>query len=83
MAEGFLGNNTSSAIMFLILTFGRQKKKLNLLTLNAPMLITMPVLFAGPISTYTEATRYVLPMLYIVPLFLFLTLGQLQSEDDR
>lgn len=81
--KAFWATILPSAIMFLILAFGRQKKKLNLLTLNAPMLITMLVLFAGPISTYTEATRYVLPMLYIVPLFLFLTLGQLQSEDDR
>lgn len=60
------------AIMFLILR--SKKNKLNLLMLNLPMFITMLVLFAGPISTHTEATRYVLPMLYIIPLFLSLTL---------
>lgn len=68
------------AIMFLILR--SKKNKLNLLILNLPMFITMLVLFAGPISTHTEATRYVLPMLYIIPLFLSLTLKHLQPEES-
>lgn len=67
------------AIMFLILR--SKKNKLNLLMLNLPMFITMLVLFAGPISTHTEATRYVLPMLYIIPLFLSLTLKHLPEES--
>ena len=36
--KAFWATILPSAIMFLILTFGRQKKKLNLLTLNAPSL---------------------------------------------
>ena len=83
MAEGFLGNNTSlrNHVPYTdIRTAKEEAESANAQRTNA---ITMLVLFAGPISTYTEATRYVLPMLYIVPLFLFLTLGQLQSEDDR
>ena len=67
------------AIMFLILR--SKKNKLNLLMLNLPIFITMLVLFAGPISTHTEATRYVLPMLYIIPLFLPLTLKHLQPKE--
>ena len=69
------------AIMFLILR--SKKNKLNLLMLNLPMFITMLVLFAGPISTHTEATRYVLPMLYIIPLFLSLTLKHLSRSEER
>ena len=69
------------AIMFLILR--SKKNKLNLLMLNLPMFITMLVLFAGPISTHTEATRYVLPMLYIIPLFLSLTLKHLSLKNPR
>lgn len=69
------------AIMFLILRF--KKNKLNLLMLNLPMFITMLVLFAGPISTHTEATRYVLPMLYIIPLFLSLTLKHLSLKNPK
>ena len=69
------------AIMFLILR--SKKNKLNLLMLNLPMFITMLVLFAGPISTHTEATRYVLPMLYIIPLFLSLTLKQLSLKNPK
>lgn len=69
------------AIMFLIL--GSKKNKLNLLMLNLPMFITMLVLFAGPISTHTEATRYVLPMLYIIPLFLSLTLKHLSLKNPK
>ena len=68
-------------IMFLILRF--KKNKLNLLMLNLPMFITMLVLFAGPISTLTEATRYVLPMLYIIPLFLSLTLKHLSLKNPK
>lgn len=69
------------AIMFLILR--SKKNKLNLLMLNLPMFITMLVLFAGPISTHTEATRYVLPMLYIIPLFLSLTLKHLSLKNPK
>lgn len=69
------------AIMFLILR--SKKNKLNLLMLNLPMFITMLVLFAGPISTHTEATRYVLPMLYIIPLFLSLTLEHLSLKNPK
>lgn len=69
------------AIMFLILS--SKKNKLNLLMLNLPMFITMLVLFAGPISTHTEATRYVLPMLYIIPLFLSLTLKHLSLKNPK
>lgn len=69
------------AIMFLILR--SKKNKLNLLMLNLPMFITMLVLFAGPISTHTEATRYVLPMLYIIPLFLSLTLKNLSLKNPK
>ncbi|TCD88096.1 hypothetical protein MCC10011_1718 [Bifidobacterium longum subsp. longum] len=69
------------AIMFLILR--AKKNKLNLLMLNLPMFITMLVLFAGPISTHTEATRYVLPMLYIIPLFLSLTLKHLSLKNPK
>lgn len=69
------------AIMFLILR--SKKNKLNLLMLNLPMFITMLVLFAGPISTRTEATRYVLPMLYIIPLFLSLTLKHLSLKNPK
>ena len=69
------------AIMFLILR--SRKNKLNLLMLNLPMFITMLVLFAGPISTHTEATRYVLPMLYIIPLFLSLTLKHLSLKNPK
>jgi len=68
-------------IMFLILR--SKKNKLNLLMLNLPMFITMLVLFAGPISTHTEATRYVLPMLYIIPLFLSLTLKHLSLKNPK
>ena len=69
------------AIMFLILR--SKKNKLNLLMLNLPMFITMLVLFAGPISTHTEATRYVLPMLYIIPLLLSLTLKHLSLKNPK
>lgn len=69
------------AIMFLILR--SKKNNLNLLMLNLPMFITMLVLFAGPISTHTEATRYVLPMLYIIPLFLSLTLKHLSLKNPK
>lgn len=69
------------AIMFLILR--SKKNKLNLLMLNLPMFVTMLVLFAGPISTHTEATRYVLPMLYIIPLFLSLTLKHLSLKNPK
>ena len=69
------------AIMFLILR--SKKNKLNLLMLNLPMFITMLVLFAGPISTHTEAARYVLPMLYIIPLFLSLTLKHLSLKNPK
>lgn len=69
------------AIMFLILR--SKKNKLNLLMLNLPMFITMLVLFAGPISTHTEATRYVLPMLYVIPLFLSLTLKHLSLKNPK
>lgn len=69
------------AAIFFILRFNR-KNKLNLLMLNMPMLLTMLVLFAGPISTYSEATRYVLPMMYIVPLFLSLTLQYSQPRKS-
>lgn len=69
------------AIMFLILR--SKKNKLNLLMLNLPMFITMLVLFAGPISTHTEATRYVLPMLYIIPLFLSLTLKHFSLKNPK
>lgn len=69
------------AIMFLILR--SKKNKLNLLMLNLPIFITMLVLFAGPISTHTEATRYVLPMLYIIPLFLSLTLKHLSLKNPK
>lgn len=69
------------AIMFLILR--SKKNKLNLLMLNLPMFITMLVLFAGPISTHTEATRYVLPMLYTIPLFLSLTLKHLSLKNPK
>lgn len=69
------------AIMFLILR--SKKNKLNLLMLNLPMFITMLVLFDGPISTHTEATRYVLPMLYIIPLFLSLTLKHLSLKNPK
>lgn len=69
------------AIMFLILR--SKKNKLDLLMLNLPMFITMLVLFAGPISTHTEATRYVLPMLYIIPLFLSLTLKHLSLKNPK
>lgn len=69
------------AITFLILR--SKKNKLNLLMLNLPMFITMLVLFAGPISTHTEATRYVLPMLYIIPLFLSLTLKHLSLKNPK
>ena len=68
--------------IFLIFRFNRNNK-LNLLVLNMPMLLTMLVLFAGPISIYSEATRYVLPMMYIVPLFLSLTLEYSQPEEDK
>ena len=45
-----------------------------MLILNMPIIATLLTLVAGPTSAYGEAVRYVLPLVYTIPLFLCISL---------
>lgn len=66
---------------FLIFVSLKNKDWKRLLILNTPVLVTLLTLVAGPTSAYGEAVRYVLPLVYVIPLFLCLSIFASAKQD--
>ncbi|SPU39782.1 Uncharacterised protein [Bifidobacterium longum subsp. infantis] len=68
---------------FLIFVSVRSRSWWRMLILNMPIMVTLLTLVAGPTSAYGEAVRYVLPLVYTLPLFLCISLSLLEQGEPE
>lgn len=67
---------------FLVFVSLRNKDWWRMLILNMPIIATLLTLVAGPTSAYGEAVRYVLPLVYTIPLFLCISLFVMRQQSE-
>lgn len=66
---------------FLVFVSLKSRDWWRVLILNTPIIVTLLTLIAGPTSAYGEAVRYVLPLVYTIPLFLCLSVFAIKQQS--